>query len=122
MIMLSIPSLDENFIPTMQVRNLGEAAQFECRFIKPNRKRVEWYWNNMLVKLAFYHTSRVKSSFYYIPSITHGDAGIYECRVDYIIGHRKVFTTAAVGKLLVTGMKKIYLTKTAIFVKRVIFS
>ena len=61
----------------------------------------------MLVKLSFYRSSRYQSSFYEILNITHGDAGVYECRVDYFIGHRKVFTTAAFGKLLVTGMKKI---------------
>ena len=100
----------------MQVRKLGEAAQFECMLTKPyTTTRVEWFWNDMRVKIAFYHTSLIQSSFYNIRNITHVDPGIYECRVNYFIAHRKVFTTAAFGKLLVTGMKKIYLTKTVIF-------
>ena len=94
-------------IPTrLVVKRVGESAQFTCVvFSNSKAKQVEWYWNNSLANATFYNSDHiiVKSS-YQIHYITHVHAGVYECRVSYLVAHRKVFTVSALGQLVVAGI------------------
>ena len=65
---------------------------------------MEWYWNNSLAKATLYYSDRITRSSYQIHHITHAHAGIYECKVSYLVAHRKVFTVSALGQLIVAGM------------------
>ena len=86
-------------IPTrLVVKSVGESAQFTCVFFSRSKaKMVEWYWNNSLAKATFYYSDRIARSSYQIHYITHAHAGMYECKVSYLVAHRKVFTVSALG-------------------------